>query len=44
MEVTLRQEIEFLNGYLEIERIRFQDRLTTDIHVDPEVLTFVFPI
>ncbi len=38
MEVTLKQEIEFLNGYLEIERIRFQDRLTTDIHVDPEVL------
>ena len=26
MEVTLRQELEFLNGYLEIERIRFQDR------------------
>lgn len=38
MEVTLQQEIEFLNGYLEIERIRFQDRLTTDIQVDPEVL------
>lgn len=38
MEVTLQQEIEFLNGYLEIERIRFQDRLTTEIHVDPEVL------
>ncbi|HJU93376.1 MAG TPA: histidine kinase [Pyrinomonadaceae bacterium] len=38
LEVTLQQEIEFLNGYLEIERIRFQDRLTTEIHVDPEVL------
>jgi two-component system LytT family sensor kinase len=38
MEVTLQQEIEFLNGYLEIERIRFQDRLTTDISIDPEVL------
>jgi sensor histidine kinase YesM len=38
MEVTLRQEIEFLNGYLEIERIRFQDRLTTDIQIDPTVL------
>jgi two-component system, LytTR family, sensor kinase len=38
MEVTLQQEIEFLNGYLEIERVRFQDRLTTDIQVDPEVL------
>ena len=38
MEVTLQQEIEFLNGYLEIERIRFQDRLTTDIRIDPAVL------
>jgi two-component system LytT family sensor kinase len=38
MEVTLQQELEFLHGYLEIERIRFQDRLTTDIRVDPEVL------
>ncbi len=43
MEVTLQQEIEFLNGYLEIERIRFQDRLTTDIHVDPEVLDVRVP-
>jgi sensor histidine kinase YesM len=43
MEVTLRQELEFLNGYLEIERIRFQDRLTTDIYVDPEVLDVQVP-
>src|SRR5687767_4496769 len=43
MEVTLRQEIEFLNGYLEIERVRFQDRLTTDIRVDPEVLDVRVP-
>ncbi|HKG97889.1 MAG TPA: histidine kinase [Pyrinomonadaceae bacterium] len=43
MEVTLQQEIEFLNGYLEIERIRFQDRLTTDIYVDPEVLDVRVP-
>jgi LytS/YehU family sensor histidine kinase len=43
MEVTLQQELEFLNGYLEIERIRFQDRLTTDIHVDPEVLDVRVP-
>lgn len=42
-EVTLQQEIEFLNGYLEIERIRFQDRLTTDIRVDPEVLDVRVP-
>jgi sensor histidine kinase YesM len=43
MEVTLQQEIEFLNSYLEIERIRFQDRLTTDIRVDPEVLDVRVP-
>ena len=43
MEVTLKQEIEFLNGYLEIERIRFKDRLTTDIRVDPEVLDVQVP-
>lgn len=43
LEVTLRQEIEFLNGYLEIERIRFKDRLTTDIRVDPEVLDVSVP-
>ena len=42
-EVTLRQEIEFLNGYLEIERIRFKDRLTTDIQVDSEVLDVRVP-
>jgi two-component system LytT family sensor kinase len=38
MEVSLRKEMEFLNGYLEIERIRFQDRLTTEIRVDPNLL------
>ena len=42
-EVTLRQELEFLNGYLEIERVRFQDRLTTKIEVDPEVLNVYVP-
>src|SRR5678815_5359897 len=43
MEVTLQQELEFLNGYLEIERIRFQDRLTTDIQIDPSVLDVRVP-
>lgn len=37
-EVTLQQELEFLNGYLEIERVRFQDRLTTMVRVDPNLL------
>jgi two-component system LytT family sensor kinase len=42
-EVPLRQEIEFLNCYLEIERIRFQDRLTTRLEVDPSVLNCRVP-
>ena len=37
-EVPLRQELEFLNCYLEIERIRFHDRLTTQFDVDPQAL------
>jgi two-component system LytT family sensor kinase len=37
-EVPLRRELEFLNCYLEIERIRFNDRLTTSLEVDPLAL------
>lgn len=37
-EVPLSQEIEFLNCYLEIERVRFRDRLTTRLDVDPRTL------
>ena len=42
-EVPLRQELEFLNCYLEIERIRFHDRLTTRLDVDPQVLDCCVP-
>jgi len=34
-EVSLRQEVEFLQSYLEIEQTRFQDRLTVRIDVEP---------
>lgn len=37
-EVTLRQEMEFLSCYLEIERIRFQDRLVTHMDVAQHTL------
>lgn len=37
-EVPLSQELEFLSKYLEIERTRFQDRLTVEIEVEPEAL------
>lgn len=42
-EVTLQREMEFLMCYLEIERIRFHDRLTTRIFVDPVVLDVRVP-
>ncbi len=42
-EISLQQEMEFLNGYLEIERIRFQDRLTTNVSIDPSVLDVRVP-
>jgi sensor histidine kinase YesM len=37
-EVPLRQELEVLERYLEIEQIRFQDRLTVQMKIDPEAL------
>jgi two-component system LytT family sensor kinase len=42
-EVTLKEEMEFLRCYLEIERIRFQDRLTTRVNVDPDALDTQVP-
>src|SRR5262249_2873049 len=37
-EVTLKQEVEFAQRYLEIEQTRFQDRLSVKIDVDPSAL------
>ncbi len=37
-EVTLLKELEFLQCYLEIERVRFQDRLTTHMDIDSHSL------
>jgi sensor histidine kinase YesM len=42
-EVSLKQELGFLDRYLEIERTRFRDRLTVDVHVDPEALDAEVP-
>lgn len=41
--VTLEDEIEFTRHYLEIEQIRFQDRLTVDIDIDPQALEAEVP-
>jgi signal transduction histidine kinase len=37
-EVPLRQEMEFLRCYLEIERIRFQDRMRVTMEIESEAL------
>jgi two-component system, LytTR family, sensor kinase len=37
-KVTLQEELEFLRCYLEIEHVRFHDRLTVNMHIEPEVL------
>jgi two-component system, LytTR family, sensor kinase len=42
-EVMLRQELEFLERYLEIQQTRFQDRLTVRFDADPEVLDALVP-
>jgi hypothetical protein len=42
-EVPLKKEIEFLNRYLEIEGIRFGDRLSVKIDIEPETLSASVP-
>ncbi len=37
-EVSLKRELEFLERYLEIEKIRFADRLQVQMHIAPEML------
>jgi LytS/YehU family sensor histidine kinase len=37
-QVTLQEELEFLRCYLEIEHVRFHDRLTVNMHIEPETL------
>ena len=39
----LRDEIAFIEKYLEIERIRFRDRLVTEVRVAPDVLAAEVP-
>jgi sensor histidine kinase YesM len=42
-EVTLQEELEFLRCYLEIERVRFQDRLAVSMEIDPLTLDALVP-
>ena len=41
--LTLEDEIEFTRRYLEIERIRFHDRLTVEWEIDPQALAAEVP-
>ena len=41
--VPLREELEFVSGYLEIEQLRFADRLTVSLHADEETLDAEIP-
>jgi two-component system, LytTR family, sensor kinase len=41
--VPLKQELAFLKAYLEIERVRFGDRLTITLEIDPESLDAEVP-
>ena len=42
-EVTLREELDFLQRYLEIEKIRFGDRLTVKLEIAPDTLIAHLP-
>jgi two-component system, LytTR family, sensor kinase len=41
--VDFGQELEFLKCYLDIEHIRFQDRLTIEMEIEPETLDIMVP-
>lgn len=41
--VTLREELEFIKRYLEIEKIRFEERLSTRISVPEECMDALLP-
>lgn len=42
-EVTLRQELEFIERYVEIQKVRFADRLTVRTQIEPAALEALIP-
>lgn len=42
-EVPLREELDFLRGYLEIEQMRFPDRLTVTYDIEPKTNEMLVP-
>jgi two-component system, LytTR family, sensor kinase len=42
-EIPLKQELDFLQNYLDIQQTRFRDRLTIHLNVDPNLLSTPVP-
>jgi two-component system, LytTR family, sensor kinase len=42
-EVTLEKELDYLRSYLSIEEIRFQERLSVEIQIEPAVKKLLIP-
>jgi len=42
-EISLREELELIDLYLGIQRVRFKDRLTSRVDVDPELPLYAVP-
>jgi len=41
--VELREELKTVEDYLALEKVRYEDRLTDDFHIDPKTLFFQVP-
>jgi LytS/YehU family sensor histidine kinase len=42
-EIPLRQEIDFVKKYVEIEQLRFPDKLELEMEIDPDTLDALVP-
>jgi len=42
-EVTVKDEVKFIDLYLDIQKVRFSDRLTARMEIDPETLNAFVP-
>ncbi len=42
-KVPLRRELDFLRMYLDIQKVRFRDRLVTEISIEPQAMDAIVP-